>query len=57
MGRRLARHLTGGIKAKDKITSIQGTGELISIVFRSDHSVTRRGFFAKYSVRRGTTML
>lgn len=29
---------------------IQGTGEMIRIVFKSDYSVTRRGFFAKYHV-------
>ncbi|KAL9979480.1 hypothetical protein ACROYT_G017151 [Oculina patagonica] len=52
VGRRLVRHLTGRVGAKYKITSIQGTGELISIVFRSDRSVTKRGFFAKYSVQR-----
>ena len=36
-----------------KSVSIHGTGEIIRIVFRSDHSVTKRGFFAKYSVTRG----
>ena len=29
---------------------IQGTGQMIRIVFRSDYSVTRRGFFARYNV-------
>ena len=32
------------------VISIQGTGEQIRIVFRSDPWVTRRGFFAHYSV-------
>ncbi|XP_020632354.1 deleted in malignant brain tumors 1 protein-like [Orbicella faveolata] len=50
VGRRLVRHLTGKGSHKDKVTHIQGTGELISIVFRSDHSVTRRGFYAKYRI-------
>lgn len=53
MGRRLVSHLTGKVGVEGKITSIQGTGELISIVFRTDHSVTKRGFFAKYNVQQG----
>ncbi|KAJ7357565.1 zymogen binding [Desmophyllum pertusum] len=33
-----------------RVVSIHGTGELITIVFKSDPWVTRRGFFAHYSV-------
>ena len=33
-----------------KIITIRGTGEMIKIVFRSDYSVTSRGFFARYNV-------
>ena len=57
VGRRLVRHLTGKGSHKDKVTHVQGTGELISIVFRSDRSVTRRGFFAKYSTTHGIIFL
>ncbi|XP_074617376.1 zinc metalloproteinase nas-39-like [Acropora palmata] len=32
------------------VVSIQGTGEVVKIVFRSDPWVTRRGFFAHYSL-------
>ena len=32
------------------VITIQGTGQMIRIVFSSDHSVTRRGFFARYNV-------
>ena len=55
VGRRLVRHLTG--KGSHKVTHIQGTGELISIVFRSDRSVTRRGFYAKYSIGHGNILV
>lgn len=37
----------------DETVTIQGTGEMISIIFSSDRSVTKRGFFAKYSVMQG----
>ena len=53
VGRRLVRRLTGKGSHKDKVTHIQGTGELISIVFRTDHSDTRRGFYAKYRIGQG----
>ena len=32
------------------VITIQGTGQMIRIVFSSDHSFTRRGFFARYNV-------
>ena len=35
---------------RPKVVIIRGTGEMIRIVFRSDHSVTKRGFFARYNV-------
>ena len=38
------------------VISIQGTGEQIRIVFRSDPWVTRRGFFAHYSVGQAGSM-
>lgn len=37
----------------DGTVTIHGTGEMIRIVFTSDHSVTKRGFFAKYTVMQG----
>ena len=33
-----------------RVVTIQGTGEMIRIVFTSDYSVTKRGFFARYNV-------
>lgn len=36
-----------------RVVSIHGTGELITIVFKSDPWVTRRGFFAHYTVGQG----
>ena len=36
-----------------KVLTIYGTGEMIRIVFSSDYSVTKRGFFAKYTVMQG----
>ena len=33
-----------------RVVSVQGTGEQIRIVFRSDPWVTRRGFFAHYTM-------
>ena len=33
----------------DKVVTIHGTGKMIRIVFRSDHSITKRGFFARYT--------
>ena len=53
VGRRLLRRLTGTLRQKDKVVSIQGTSEVVRVVFRSDRSVTRRGFLAKYSVMKG----
>jgi len=35
---------------RPKVVIIRGTGEMITIVFRSDYSVTKRGFFARYNV-------
>lgn len=32
------------------VLTIHGTGEIIRILFRSDYSITRRGFFVKYNV-------
>lgn len=37
----------------DDTVSIQGTGEMVRLIFSSDRSVTKRGFFAKYSVMKG----
>lgn len=34
---------------RPRVVTIQGTGEIVRIVFRSDFSVTRRGFFARYT--------
>ncbi|XP_022799127.1 tolloid-like protein 2 [Stylophora pistillata] len=34
----------------DKSVTIQGTGEMIRLVFVSDYSITKRGFFARYIV-------
>ena len=36
-----------------KVVTIYGTGEMIRILFSSDASVTKRGFFAKYTVMQG----
>ena len=36
----------------EKAVTILGTGEVIRIVFRSDNSVTKRGFFARYTARK-----
>lgn len=57
VGRRLVRHLTGKGSQRDKVTHIQGTGELISIVFRTDRSVTRKGFYAKYRIGQGNNIV
>ena len=38
---------------RHKAVIIHGTGKMIRIVFSSDHSNTKRGFFAKYSVTQG----
>lgn len=35
---------------EDESVTIQGTGEMIRLVFMSDYSITKRGFYAKYSV-------
>ena len=37
----------------DKSVTIHGTGEMIRLVFVSDYSITKKGFFAKYNVMRG----
>lgn len=34
----------------DGVLTIHGTGEMIRILFRSDYSVTRRGFFVRYNI-------
>lgn len=34
----------------DDTVTIQGTGEMVRLIFSSDRSVTKRGFFAKYNV-------
>ena len=57
VGRRLVRRLTGKGSHKDKVTHIQGTGELISIVFKTDQSVTRKGFYAKYRIGQGNIFI
>ena len=36
-----------------RIVSIHGTGEVVRVVFKSDPWVTRRGFFAHYSMGQG----
>ena len=36
-----------------KTVTIYGTGKMIAIVFSSDRSVTKKGFFAKYTVMQG----
>lgn len=35
---------------EDGVLTIHGTGEMIRILFRSDYSVTRRGFFVRYKI-------
>ena len=43
-------------KEKDRqprVVSIHGTGEVVRVVFKSDPWVTRRGFFAHYSMGQG----
>lgn len=41
---------------EDESVTIQGTGEMIRLVFMSDYSITKRGFYAKYSVMKGNFM-
>ena len=40
-------------RQEPRIVSIHGTGEVVSVVFKSDPWVTRRGFFAHYSMGQG----
>ena len=41
----------------DDTVNIQGTGEMVTLIFSSDRSVTKRGFFAKYSVLQGISLM
>jgi len=41
----------------DDTVSIQGTGEMVRLIFSSDRSVTKRGFFAKYNVMQGISLM
>ncbi|XP_022799866.1 CUB domain-containing protein-like [Stylophora pistillata] len=50
LDRRLLRRLTGSLRKRDKTISIKGTGKIIRVIFKSDRSVTKRGFFAQYNV-------
>lgn len=36
-----------------RVVSVHGTGEVVRVVFKSDPWVTRRGFFAHYSMGQG----
>lgn len=40
---------------KAKVVSVHGNGEPVRIVFKSDPWVTRRGFFAHYTMGKGKT--
>lgn len=41
----------------DETVTIQGTGEMVRLVFSSDRSITKRGFFAKYNVMQGISLM
>lgn len=56
MGRRLHRRLTGSPRKRDKVISIKGTSEVVRVAFKSDRSVSKRGFFAKYNVMKGDSL-
>lgn len=56
MGRRLLRRLTGSPRKRDKVISIKGTSEVVRVAFKSDRSVSKRGFFAKYNVMKGDSL-
>ena len=52
-GMYFAEHMYKKEPQEPRVVSIHGTGEVVRIVFKSDPWVTRRGFFAHYSMGQG----
>ena len=52
-GMYFAEHMYKEKHKEPRIVSIHGTGEVVRVVFKSDPWVTRRGFFAHYSMGQG----
>ena len=52
-GMYFAEHMYKKEHQEPRVVSIHGTGEVVRIVFKSDPWVTRRGFFAHYSMGQG----
>ena len=50
---KFSEFIHGGKKREARVVSIHGTGEVVRIVFKSDPWVSRRGFFAHYSMGQG----